>query len=593
MRPFELLPIPFPKDYDPGPKFFYENVVSKLIPDIIKLVEVGMYIDQEQVEKLRQTVKTVLEDVDARLLRNPIVQEYQKIRSADAQKKHYAKATEAIRDASYYLKEYEGNIEHRTAVVNNYLEGIGKRTKTRKKWTVADLKSYLVFDNDTFLQRIVDKSISPNNHHVLEGMQKLAELKAKLWNRPRYDKANSKAKLDPFNPGSAKQCQGIFNMLEIEPLAVSGKTGDASWGRKQIEQLKKQTDPSNEDLIALLDCIIDHSFSGIINSTFLPAFDTYTIDNVLYGNINLFGAKSFRPTSNNPNLLNMPSTASVYAKPLKKAFVAPEGYFIYAVDLSALEDRVIANLSGDKNKINVFVEGLDGHSLNACGYFAEEVDEALGEFPDLVAKVKAFMKEVDANNKTIVSIRQKSKAPTFKLAYGGFPDAHKGGVITNEIFDNYHNVLYPSITDYRENYVLKTAREQGYLHLGLGCRIYTDNPSQEIRTLNNATVQFWSILTLIAINEINYRAKQQGYEEDVIVHATIYDSIYFYVKQDAEIIKWLNDNIVEILCADFLEEQVVKNEAEGELGLNWADLFKIKNNASVEEIQEVIDKINE
>lgn len=73
-----------------------------------------------------------------------------------------------------------------------------------------------------------------------------------------------------------------------------------------------------------------------------------------------------------------------------------------------------------------------------------------------------------------------------KISDGGFPDDHKGGAITQEIFDNYHNVLYPGITAYREEYVLATAREQGYLHLGLGCRIYTDNPDNDIRTLNNA-----------------------------------------------------------------------------------------------------------
>jgi hypothetical protein len=165
-------------------------------------------------------------------------------------------------------------------------------------------------------------------------------------------------------------------------------------------------------------------------------------------------------------------------------------------------------------------------------------------------------------------VRQRSKAVTFKCNYGGYPDDHKGGVITQEIFDNYHNLLYPGISDYRENYVLKTAKENGYIHLGLGCRIYTDNADNDIRTLHNATAQFWSILTLIMINELNYRTEEEGLSEDIVVCSTIYDSIYIYVKKDAEVIKWLNDNAVEIMKTDYLENQVVPNDATGELESN-------------------------
>jgi len=263
---------------------------------------------------------------------------------------------------------------------------------------------------------------------------------------------------------------------------------------------------------------------------------------------------------------------------------------IYAIDLSALEDRVIANLSGDENKSNIFLEGLDGHSLNACGYFPDEVAAEIGKFETTLETVKAFMEANFAKNKIVAAIRQKSKAPTFKLAYGGFPDADKGGVITKEIFDNYHNVLYPDITRYREEYVLATTMFQGYIHLGLGCRIYSDDPKGDIRTLHNATVQFWSILTLIAINEMNHRIREAGLEDKIQVCSTIYDSIYFYVEEDAETVKWLNDNAVEVLCVDYLEDQVVKNEAEGEIGKNWSDLRAVPNNASIKTVEDIIKR---
>lgn len=599
LRPWQLLPRPLPAVEDPGPEFFYENFVQPLLGDAIAMMCAGLYINNDAVEELRSTIDEVLSNVDSLMLRNLIIQKYQKQRAAVAQKAHYTKSTEAIRTVDYYLKDYDGSVIHRSWVVNTYLKSIGSEKDIKDKWTVKCLKSYNIFKTDKNLEKIIDKSIAKNSPVLIAGMEALAEFKTELWNRPRYDKANSKASLDPFNPGSAKQLQELFSMLEIPPMAVSDKTGDGSWGREYIEILYKQSDGSNKVLDEILECIIDHSFGGIIRSTFLKAFDTFTIDGVLHGNIKIFGAKSFRPTSNSPNLLNMPSTKSIYAKPLKKCFVAPpatpeipKGFIIYAIDLGALEDRVVANLSGDVNKSNIFLEGLDGHSLNACGYFPEGIAEIMGPNTDNVTYVKEFYRLADVEKHPVIGkFRSDSKPPTFKLAYGGFPDAEKGGVITQEIFDNYHNNLYPGITDYRENYVLPTTKENGYIHLGLGCRMYSDDPDGDIRTLNNATCQFWSILTQIAINELNYRAKEAGLEGKVQVCSTIYDSIYIYVENDAETVKWLNDNAVEVLCVDYLEDQVVKNEACGEIGHNWCDLHQVVNNASVEEIEEVMKKL--
>ena len=111
-------------------------------------------------------------------------------------------------------------------------------------------------------------------------------------------------------------------------------------------------------------------------------------------------------------MLNAPSTKSIYSKPIKRCFVAPPGYVIYAIDLSALEDRVMASLSRDTNKCNIFLQDLDGHCLNAYGYYPQEIAQYMPVTGDTVADVKHFFELQENGHKELKAIRQKSKPAT-------------------------------------------------------------------------------------------------------------------------------------------------------------------------------------
>ena len=75
---------------------------------------------------------------------------------------------------------------------------------------------------------------------------------------------------------------------------------------------------------------------------------------------------------------------------------------------------------------------------------------------------------------------------------------------------------------------------------------------------------------------------------DIRCVSTIYDSIYYLVRNDATTIKWLNDRVVPTITADFMQNQTIKNAAAGEIGYSWASLKPIHNNASVEDITNVL-----
>jgi len=184
------------------------------------------------------------------------------------------------------------------------------------------------------------------------------------------------------------------------------------------------------------------------------------------------------------------------------------------------------------------------------------------------------------------------------LSYGAFPpkvaESIKCSIEEAEvIFNAYHNEMYPDITAYREQYILPTAKAQGYIHLGLGCRIYTSNPEKHIRTINNASIQFWSIISLLAINEIHYRIDKEKLSNKIKVTSTIYDAIYFEVVQDPEVIKWLNDNIVEILTTPIFQNEIIHNEAQIGISTDWStiDDHELPNNATLDQITQILKEI--
>lgn len=625
--PWSLLPAPEPRTESPPDGYFYDKVAKHLVKDTVRIMLNGLPIDLEKVRELEAVLDKVLQQVSDTLKSNSIVQRYQSERYSQMVKDYKAERMSKCRTLDYYRTEFDpSKMEHRSyfmhifAEQNNLPSPDDKLPTGVSKWTARQVKTFA--STRMILQRLIEKNISESNSDIArQAMDLLAQHKCDIHNRKYLDQV-AKPVIDfpEFNPASPDQKSAIFtDMLGFESdkltdsykeyekkLRTAQRYGTPlpevpknkySWDRDNIENVMKSTD--DPDLIELCQALVDHSFGAIVRNNFIKAFYEYSIKHDdgyrLHGTLRLFGAKSFRLTSQNPNLLNVPSTGSVYAKPIKQCFTAPPGYVVLTADFSALEDKVMASISRDRNKIITQTDKeLDGHLFHATIYFRDKFVALLGDLPhrELTIAAKA---EMEAGNKEIKNLRQLSKGITFGASYGAFPPKIAQQIKCSleeaeQIFNAYHNDMYPEITKYRETYVLPTAKQLGKLHLGLGCYIRSEKPDRDIRTLSNATIQYWSILTLLAINEMHRRIDEAGLQNDVICTSTIYDSVYYVTKRDPQTIKWVNDNLIECMVKDFMPDQTVPNDSACEIGPSWADLTEIPNSASIEQIQQILDK---
>jgi len=134
------------------------------------------------------------------------------------------------------------------------------------------------------------------------------------------------------------------------------------------------------EIIKLLQSLIALGDVKILRNTFINAFQTKSIPksdnrNYLHGNFNIGGTVSGRMSSNKPNLQNMPSTGTDYAKAFKDCFSAPDGWLMVGADFASLEDRIAALTTKDSQKLKLYTDGYDGHCLRAYAYFKEKMPD--------------------------------------------------------------------------------------------------------------------------------------------------------------------------------------------------------------------------
>lgn len=404
-----------------------------------------------------------------------------------------------------------------------------------------------------------------------------------------------------FNPNSGPQLQDLlFEFIGLPVLGLTKSKQPATDG-DTIKALRSHT--KNDDVKELLNALIDYKLVDKIITSFIPAFRNAQPGpdgwHYLFGNLNLGGTVSGRLSASEPNLQTIPS-GSKYAKAIKRCFEAPPGWIFCGLDFASLEDRISALTTKDPQKLKVYTDGYDGHSLRAYAYFGEQM-------PDIVDTVES----INSIQEKYKHLRGDSKAPTFLLTYGGtYMGLMKNCGFSEEkaktTEKRYHD-LY-TVSDAWVQAKLDEAAKTGYVTAAFGLRVRTPLLAQvlrgtcktpyeaeaEGRTAGNALGQSWCLLNNRAGSEFMRKVRTSEFRLDIRPSIHIHDAQYFMIRDNMDTLQFTNKHLVDAVNwqnhPDIAHPDVGLG---GELSLfypTWANEIVIPNHATPEEVHSTIQK---
>lgn len=406
-----------------------------------------------------------------------------------------------------------------------------------------------------------------------------------------------------FNFNSNQQKQALyFEVLKFKIISTTD-SGQPSTDREAVSTWMR-TNPHHKEFLQNIQYYGELTkFLG----TYVAGILRKTVNGRVHGTYNAIGAKTGRTSSSDPNLQNLPARGDdrkmKLVKAIKRMFCAPEGYGMLGADLSAIEMRWAAIVSGDSKLLEIF---------QGDGLIHEAVAKELFDYIDCpLAEVK---KKYEFERNSV------SKTVQFLSVYGGGAEAlarkvndsiierqemakSKGETLSlkeytkeqaQEILDNYFK-KYSGLSLYIKD-VEKFVLKNGYALSPYGYKrrvpaamlkverdeegYPVDNKvklkiSEALRQAVNATIQNpASVSLLLALANLQEEIDtlvEQGLlmEDDFLLLGAVHDAGYNQVR--LPLMTQGRDMLLEHMTAPPLPNCPIPIGAEAEWGVNWAD----------------------
>ena len=247
---------------------------------------------------------------------------------------------------------------------------------------------------------------------------------------------------------------------------------------------------------------------------------------LLHGNYNLHVARSYRLSSSNPNLQNMPIHDEKYGKIIREAFLPHKDQQIMEVDYCGLEARISCVLHQDKNMIDYTIsDGSDIHKDMAMQIYMLQEDKIIKEIRGSVKGDWTFAQMYGSYYVQCAKALWKSVKKLKLLTH-----LRKNGIYSYQQFEehiknieyDFWNNRFPQYTQWKEEQY-KIFKEQKYLQSPLGF-IYVGDMSKNQLT-NYPCQGLASHILLWCLIKINNYLNRGNFKTKII--NTVHDSIVF------------------------------------------------------------------
>jgi DNA polymerase-1 len=349
-----------------------------------------------------------------------------------------------------------------------------------------------------------------------------------------------------FNINSSQQLSAVlFQKLRLPPTHKT--KGGYSTSASVLEELRG-THP-------IIEFILDYRQLTKAKSTYidaLPGLINHKTGRV-HTSFNQTRTATGRLSSSEPNLQNIPIRGEL-GKQVRKAFIAPQGFYLLAGDYSQIDLRALAHLSQDESLLGAFHQDEDIHAATAAQLFGVDAPQVT---PDMrrVAKTVNFgviygMSEYGLEQATDLS---REEAAQFIAAY----------------FDK-----HPGVRQYIES-TKKQARDIGYVQTLLGRRRSipeVESPNRQVREAAermaiNMPVQGTSA-DIIKVAMINLDREIGKHQFKTKMLLQVHDELVFEVPEEE--LELMCRLVPEIMATAI--ELSVPLKVDIKVGNNWGEM---------------------
>jgi len=355
-----------------------------------------------------------------------------------------------------------------------------------------------------------------------------------------------------FNLNSTQQLSdALFNTLGLPTRGLKKtKSGHYSTAASVLEGLRGAH--------PVVDLLLEYRQLTKLLNTYVEALPRMINPQTgrIHTSFDQTGAETGRISSNNPNLQNIP-VRSELGRRIRKAFIAPAGHYLLAVDYSQVELRILAHISGDERMLESFAQGLDIHAATASLVYGVPIEEVTSQQ------------------------RAVAKMMNFATSYGVSPYglSTRAGISMEEArqFMATYFSTYPGVRRYLDETIAR-AKRQGYVETLLGRRRYfpvlksTARVSQQARAAaERAAINFpiqgsAADILKIALREVHRKLREQGFAARMILQ--VHDELVL----ETPIAEMEAVAPLVVATMESAYELQASLKAEPEYGPNWYDM---------------------